>query len=1180
MSLPIFQIKRRNKNTNEEYSTNQKLNGLIDGELGYNYYDNSLWIGPYNETTGENYAILVNENHQINNSKWTNGTTSGPQLALHQYDSRSQSGGWFNVNVIPTATDSQSGVITTGAQNFAGVKTFKNGLTVTNSAGTSNIAKIDTNGYIEGTLLKTTGATELNSTSKVAVIKDGWIHYITPSNLIAGITKFTGDLVGNATTASALTALSSTDNASSTTTQRYVFIAHNDNTTGRPAYDQRFTFQTSSGILSTPSIQLNGDIKFVNSNNPYSMIKFLTGDVNGAGVVIGGGGLTVLGSGESASNLTTALSKSGSDEETYITSDSNIQFFTNCQNITDRKGAILDEALAFRPINDKMGSIGTNTYRWKNGHFNESIKIGDYSTVHAKTTRMVDATGLDQSTYYPVTISLLQRNARITLAVGLDSGSKPSWSTHDNGFSAHIDVEMIGAGWGTSTPLFIKYVDDYSWANVKPAHFCGQLTNSSKALFYVRGGGKYRFYCDWAEASVALHTALTTLSDQTFGPTTDTPPFWSASVSSIQANLNGNASTATKLETARTISLTGDVTGSTTFDGSDNVNITATVADDSHNHIISNVDGLQTALDSKFTIYGHTGGIDLNTLKTNGSYYISDNAINKPQPYSQLLVMRNGDTTGQLVIPYASGHYMQYRGASDNGGFYAWRTLLDSSNYSSYALPLIGGILTGALTVSTPAMSISAGKVTGLTAGTSQLYANGLVISNPTTANDVGWIRVTGTGESDTVLEIATGDDGGGTSCEKIVARQYNTSNAVAREAILLNTNGTTSFPVSVTAPTFIGALTGNASNATTFGDDSLKVYVTAGNEINFGGTYNSSSIFFGYRAKDSKPIPSRFYFGGTYGTGTVVAKTFEGTATNATKATTATKATQDENGNNIVSTYQKQADAVGKKCTYRNPTGAEIFNNYSNIAEANYSTAMGSGTWAWQLGECVVGLYNQHKTYTNDNEQFVIGNGYVANGEEIRGNALVVTNKGHGYFKGFSTSSGADYAEYFEWEDSNMNHDDRRGYFVTLNKNKIKIAKSDDYILGVVSGNPSVIGNGDIDWQGRYLKDEFDSIIQTKIECEEQIIDEEGKIQTITRTMLKDKENPEYDAKRPYVSRSDRPEWDAIGMIGVLAVRDDGTCQVNSYCKVTDEGIATASDTGYRVITRVNDRVIKIILK
>lgn len=45
-----------------------------------------------------------------------------------------------------------------------------------------------------------------------------------------------------------------------------------------------------------------------------------------------------------------------------------------------------------------------------------------------------------------------------------------------------------------------------------------------------------------------------------------------------------NVLSATKLATARTISLTGDVTGSVSFNGSANVSITATVADDSHTH--------------------------------------------------------------------------------------------------------------------------------------------------------------------------------------------------------------------------------------------------------------------------------------------------------------------------------------------------------------------------------------------------------------------------------------------------------------------------------------------------------------------------------------------------------------------------------------------------------------------
>ena len=65
------------------------------------------------------------------------------------------------------------------------------------------------------------------------------------------------------------------------------------------------------------------------------------------------------------------------------------------------------------------------------------------------------------------------------------------------------------------------------------------------------------------------------------------------------SGFEGNATTATTLATARTISLGGDVSGSASFNGSANVTITATIADDSHNHVISNVDGLQTALDGK-----------------------------------------------------------------------------------------------------------------------------------------------------------------------------------------------------------------------------------------------------------------------------------------------------------------------------------------------------------------------------------------------------------------------------------------------------------------------------------------------------------------------------------------------------------------------------------------------------
>lgn len=46
----------------------------------------------------------------------------------------------------------------------------------------------------------------------------------------------------------------------------------------------------------------------------------------------------------------------------------------------------------------------------------------------------------------------------------------------------------------------------------------------------------------------------------------------------VNADTTGNAGTATKLKNARTISLTGDVTGSTTFDGSGDKSITTTLS--------------------------------------------------------------------------------------------------------------------------------------------------------------------------------------------------------------------------------------------------------------------------------------------------------------------------------------------------------------------------------------------------------------------------------------------------------------------------------------------------------------------------------------------------------------------------------------------------------------------------
>lgn len=85
----------------------------------------------------------------------------------------------------------------------------------------------------------------------------------------------------------------------------------------------------------------------------------------------------------------------------------------------------------------------------------------------------------------------------------------------------------------------------------------------------------------------------------------------------------------------------------------------------------------------------------------------------------------------------------------------------------------------------------------------------------------------------------------------------------------------------------------------------------------------------------------------------------------------------------------------------------------------------------------------------------------------------------GNAFADGTWASNGADYAEYFEWADGNPGHEDRRGLSVVLDGDKIRLSLPGEDPIGVVSANPSVVGDGDIDrWKGKYLRDAFGAYI------------------------------------------------------------------------------------------------------
>ena len=73
--------------------------------------------------------------------------------------------------------------------------------------------------------------------------------------------------------------------------------------------------------------------------------------------------------------------------------------------------------------------------------------------------------------------------------------------------------------------------------------------------------------------------------------------FTDARARAAVTSISGNAATATKLQSPRSFTITGDVTSPAVyFDGSSSVSFVATVVDDSHHHTVSTMDGLGTVV--------------------------------------------------------------------------------------------------------------------------------------------------------------------------------------------------------------------------------------------------------------------------------------------------------------------------------------------------------------------------------------------------------------------------------------------------------------------------------------------------------------------------------------------------------------------------------------------------------
>lgn len=239
-----------------------------------------------------------------------------------------------------------------------------------------------------------------------------------------------------------------------------------------------------------------------------------------------------------------------------------------------------------------------------------------------------------------------------------------------------------------------------------------------------------------------------------------------------------------------------------------------------------------------------------------------------------------------------------------------------------------------------------------------------------------------------------------------------------------------------------------------------------------------------------------------------------------------------------------------GKKHRVEGEESACFGKNNTTKLEAQFVIGKGSPT--------------TYSTVNGNYDIFVVGNGTISSeGTLTSGSAAFKVRTDGTAIVGTTTyPQGADYAEFFEWEDGNSEKIDRVGLFVTIKSGKIHLASEEEPCIGITSAMPSVCGNaGEMDWCGKYKKDIFGRYQ----------LDENGE------RVLSD----DYDDSLEYVPRSQRPEWAAVGMVGQLVLIDDGTAKVDSYVKAKKGGIGTFSETPTRflVMERLDDTHVKVLV-
>ena len=191
---------------------------------------------------------------------------------------------------------------------------------------------------------------------------------------------------------------------------------------------------------------------------------------------------------------------------------------------------------------------------------------------------------------------------------------------------------------------------------------------------------------------------------------------------------------------------------------------------------------------------------------------------------------------------------------------------------------------------------------------------------------------------------------------------------------------------------------------------------------------------------------------------------------------------------------------------------------------------------------------------------------GYGQNGARYENTTIDMSSTSGNIKTKGSVSSGQNFGDYAEYFESQSGQEIPNGYIVTLDGRYIRKANGKDKPIGVISGTAGVIlGDQMFHHKDKFLKDEF-GVTQTETELKEWQDDEGNWYSEEVEVPIP---NPEFDEiVDAYVPRSERPEWNVVGLVGQVFTRIDETVSVNDYIKPT-KGIGTKDNNEgyYRVL-------------